>query len=67
MKISLMTIWHCGNYGAEMQTYATVKALRKLGHDVEVLDFRLFESNHSLRSIVGRLHRELLKSFGRNI
>ena len=54
MKISLMTIWHCGNYGAEMQTYATVKALRKLGHDVEVLDFRLFESNHSLRSIVGR-------------
>ena len=42
MKISLMTIWHCGNYGAEMQTYATVKALRKLGHDVEVLDFRLF-------------------------
>lgn len=54
MKVSLMTIWHCGNYGAEMQTYATVKALRKLGNDVEVIDFRLFESNHSLRSIVGR-------------
>ena len=34
-----MTIWHCGNYGAEMQTYATVKALRKLRHDVEVLDY----------------------------
>lgn len=63
-----MTIWHCGNYGAEMQTYATVKALRKLGHDVEVIDFRLFESNHSLRSIVGRCLNAIApaqRSFGK--
>lgn len=44
MKVLLLTIWHVGNYGAEMQTYATVKALRKLGHDVLVLDYRLTES-----------------------
>lgn len=42
-----------------MQAYATVKALRKLGHDVEIVDFRLFESNHSLRSIVGRCLNEI--------
>ena len=43
MKISLLTIWHCGNYGAELQTYATVRALTQLGHEVEVIDFRLTE------------------------
>lgn len=43
MKISLLTIWHIGNYGAEMQTYATVKALKQLGHDVQVIDYRLEE------------------------
>lgn len=43
MKIALLTIWKVGNYGAEMQTYATVKALRQLGHDVVVLDYRLKE------------------------
>lgn len=54
MKVALMTIWHCGNYGAEMQTYATVKALRQLGHEVEVIDFRLFEPRNTLRSKVGK-------------
>lgn len=43
MKIALLTIWKVGNYGAEMQTYATVKALQKLGHEVVVLDYRLKE------------------------
>lgn len=43
MKISLLTIWHCSNYGAELQTYATVRALKQLGHEVEVIDFRLTE------------------------
>lgn len=55
MKIALMTIWHCGNYGAEMQAYATMKALRKLGHEVEIIDFRLFEHAHTLRSQVARV------------
>ena len=43
MKIALLTIWRCKNYGAEMQTYATIRALRELGHEVEVIDFRLSE------------------------
>ena len=41
MKIALLTIWHDGNYGAELQTYATIKILKELGHDVEIIDIRL--------------------------
>lgn len=44
MKITLLTIWRVKNYGAELQTYATVRALKQMGHEVTVLDFRLFES-----------------------
>ena len=43
MKIALLTIWKVGNFGAEMQTYATVKALQQLGHEVVVIDYRLDE------------------------
>lgn len=43
MRIALLTIWQVGNYGAEMQTYATVKALQALGHEVVVIDYRLNE------------------------
>lgn len=50
MKIALLTIWHCGNYGAEMQAYATLKALQKLGHEVEIINFPLtLEDNPSLK------------------
>lgn len=59
MKIALITIWHCGNYGAEMQAYATVKALRQLGHEVETVDFRLYEPKHTLRSLVGKWLTEI--------
>lgn len=41
MKIKLLTIWHSANYGAELQTYATVRALQEMQHEVEVIDFRL--------------------------
>lgn len=55
MKIVLLTIWKVGNYGAEMQTYATVKALQQLGHEVVVLDYRLKEE----RGIRGCLNTTL--------
>lgn len=55
MKVALMTIWHEKNFGAEMQCYATVKALRKLGHEVEVIDFRLSDMpNLSLKARIAR-------------
>lgn len=53
MKIALLTIWHVENYGAELQTYATVKALKQLNSDVEVIDFRL--SDESKKSLLGRI------------
>lgn len=41
MKIALLTIWHEYNYGAELQSYATIRALKELGHEVEMIDIRL--------------------------
>ena len=37
MNISLLTIWHEMNYGAELQAYATIKLLQKQGHQVEMI------------------------------
>lgn len=44
MKIALLTIWHSVNYGAELQTYASVRTLQEMGHEVKVIDFRLGET-----------------------
>ena len=41
MKVALLTIWHEKNYGAELQTYATIKTLTERGHDVKAIDYRL--------------------------
>lgn len=41
MKVALLTIWHEKNYGAELQAYATIKILQKLGHEVKMIDIRL--------------------------
>lgn len=41
MKIALLTIWHEKNYGAELQAYALIRAIRDLGHSVEMIDIRL--------------------------
>ena len=40
MKIGLITYHHSVNYGAVMQTYATCRVLRELGHKVEIIDLR---------------------------
>jgi len=69
MKIALLTIWHVKNYGAELQTYATVKALNKMGHDVSVIDIRL--TDMGTPSFAGRIiekierHGSLNKKFER--
>lgn len=44
MKISLVTIWHVCNYGAELQAYALIKVLHDMGHDVEMIDVRLSDA-----------------------
>lgn len=60
MKIALMTIWHEKNFGAEMQCYATVRALTELGHEVEVIDFRLSDQRKkTLRNFI----KKFIESF----
>lgn len=56
MKIALLTIWREKNFGAEMQCYATVKALKSLGHDVTVIDYRLTDTRvHTFKSRISYL------------
>lgn len=54
MRIALLTIWHEKNYGAELQAYATIKALRQLGHEVKMIDIRLSDiSKPNLNGKIG--------------
>ena len=41
MTIALLTIWHEYNFGACLQTYATIRALREMGHEILLVDYRL--------------------------
>ena len=43
MRIGLLTYHKSYNCGAVMQTYATCKILRQLGHKVELIDLRQSE------------------------
>ena len=40
MRIGLLTYHHSANYGAVMQSYATCRALKELGHEVEFINFQ---------------------------
>lgn len=40
MRIGIITIHFPYNYGAMLQAYATRKYLEKLGHEVEIIDYR---------------------------
>ncbi|MDE5917069.1 MAG: polysaccharide pyruvyl transferase family protein, partial [Oscillospiraceae bacterium] len=39
MKISVITLHTVNNYGSALQTYATQKVLKKMGHTVEFVDY----------------------------
>lgn len=47
MKIALLTFWAADNYGAVLQTYATIKLLRQCGHDVELVNYSIPSPPHS--------------------
>lgn len=55
MRVSLLTIWHIGNYGAELQTYCTVQVLKELGHHVRVVRYDLKESTQGNASQLKQL------------
>lgn len=55
MRIALLTIWHVGNYGAELQAYATCRILEQLGHEITIIDFR--ENEHPNETLKNKLAR----------
>lgn len=75
MNIALLTIWREKNYGAELQAYATVKLLQRLGHHVKMIDIRLSDSrkenfNKKIYNLVCGLtpgHRKFEKFWKKNI
>ena len=53
MEIALLTIWHEKNYGAELQAYATIKALKALGHNPEMINIHI--THNEKPSLMGRV------------
>ena len=48
MKIGILTMYYRRNYGGILQSYAMMKVLQGLGHQVEVIDFR-YDSHQNQR------------------
>lgn len=61
MRIALLTIHWANNYGASLQTYATVKALQNYG-DVTLIDYRSYYPSKGMDLIrVGWEPRDVLR------
>lgn len=43
MKIGIVTIQKCNNYGADLQAYALGAKLRSMGHDAENIDYLFYK------------------------
>ncbi len=68
MKIGILTLHRAHNYGAVLQTYALFKTLKKLGYEVEVIDFirpeiygyydyKIFSKPLNIKNIIRRVIR----------
>jgi hypothetical protein len=67
MKIGILTMHYRRNYGGILQSYAMMKVLQGLGHDVEVINFK-YESKPK-RTIANRLpslFNRFMKLIGKN-
>ena len=42
MKVGIMTLHHTTNYGATFQAYGLWKAVKELGHEAEIIDYRSY-------------------------
>ncbi len=68
MNTGLITFHFAHHYGAQLQAYATMRAVEELGHRCEVIDFRLphttrssalFQKPESLRALAANAHTAL--------
>ncbi len=50
MKVGVLTFHRASNYGTALQAFATVEALRSLGVDAELIDYRPEYTERTLRS-----------------
>lgn len=41
MKVALLTYWGADNYGATLQAYATIKALKEIGHETVLINLQI--------------------------
>lgn len=48
MKVALLTFFSADNYGAILQSYATVRVLEQLGHHVLIVNYKIPEPSNSL-------------------
>ncbi|MBR1387366.1 MAG: polysaccharide pyruvyl transferase family protein [Alloprevotella sp.] len=51
-SIGIVTIFDVSNFGAELQTYATQKAMQNMGYDAEIIDFPYYKSPSFKREAV---------------
>ena len=68
MRTGLITFHFAHHYGAQLQAYATMRAIQELGHDCQVIDFRLphttqssalFQKPNSVRALASNVHTAL--------
>ena len=68
LRTGLITFHFSHHYGAQLQAYATMKAIQGLGHDCEIIDYRLpdavrasqlYKKSASVRGIISDAHTTL--------
>lgn len=68
MKIGILTFHRTTNYGAALQAYALQQILKKMGHNIKIIDYnnknvysyydyRIFYGNQSLKTRIGKVIR----------
>jgi hypothetical protein len=53
MKTGLITFHFAHHYGAQLQAYALMRAIRNIGADCEIIDYRLLDSTKASRLFQG--------------
>ena len=62
MRVGILTQYYRKNYGGVLQSYALYHVLQRLGHEVEMIDFRYNAAkNHSLWQRTERLLIKLVR------
>ena len=56
MKIALITYHRALNYGAVLQTYATCEFLKRMGHEVQLIDVRVHQYHSFIRRVISYLN-----------